>query len=99
MTPKDRVIIVAVICMFGVCLFLSLWAIFQDPLVVRTQAVELVDANGQRRAVLGISPEGTVSLGLFDENGKVRSSVGILPDGRPISVMKDASGNIVWGAP
>ncbi len=78
---------------------LAYWAFTYEPEVVGAKAFELLDEEGNRRALLGISPEGTVALGFFDEDGCLRSSVGILPSGKPMIVMTEADGKVVWGAP
>ena len=96
---RERILAVAVLVLTLCVIFLAYRVFVFEPMVVKARAFELVDENGQRRALLSVSPEGTVALGLFDKQGRVRSSVGLLPDGEPVSTMKDAEGNTVWGAP
>ncbi len=96
---RERMLAVAVVVLALCAVFLAYRAFVLEPEVVRTRAFELVDENGQMRALLSISREGTVALGFFDKQGRVRSSVGLLSDGERVSVMKGSEGKTVSGAP
>lgn len=96
---RERILAVAVLMLTLCVVFLAYRVFVFEPMVVKARAFELVDESGHRRALLGISPEGTVALGLFDQRGRVRSSMGLLPNGEPVTVMRDEDGKVAWGAP
>ncbi|MGZ3650825.1 MAG: hypothetical protein ACXVB9_06170 [Bdellovibrionota bacterium] len=66
-----------------------------DSSVTRTRQFELVDAKGQRRALIGFSGEGSPAIWFFDESGTPRLNLGIYGDGNPMIVLNDKNGQAV----
>ena len=59
--------------------------------VVRGEAIELVDAAGQRRARLNVEPTGEVVLRLTAPDGSIRVKLGAGADGSGLVLLNDAS--------
>ena len=57
--------------------------------VITAKAVELVDASGRRRILIGTSQEGSPGIWFFDQNGKSRLNLGVYEDGNPTVVLND----------
>ncbi len=51
--------------------------------VIQAKRFELLDENGQRRAVLGFADDRAPALALFDKEGHLRAELGLRPDGGP----------------
>lgn len=60
--------------------------------VVRTKRLELVDDEGEVRAVMGAESGDNVGLSLFGSNGADRLSLGIHPDGSATLALQDEEG-------
>ena len=65
--------------------------------VVRTEALELVDAVGVVRARMGVARSGSVSLALLDASGQPRADVGIDAAGSAGISVWDAAGQVRAG--
>ena len=96
---KERMMAAAIVVLMLAVVLLVYQCYVRQPDVVIARAVQLVDANGNKRALFSVSDDGMVSIGFADEQGKVKASFGLLPDGTPVAVMKDKDGKPVWGAP
>lgn len=57
----------------------------------------VIDANGNVRAGLGLSKDGSSVLEFRDANGNVRVGLGLTPEGSSVLGFRDANGNMrVW---
>lgn len=96
---RERMLMIAVVgLLMGVGL-LTYHACFQEPAVVTGKMFIVVDDNGNRRAMLSMTPEGDVAMALIDQQGNVRASMGLTRDGKPVAFMKDKNGKAIWTAP
>ena len=64
--------------------------------VVRAKRFELVDENGEVRAVLGFT-KGASALWLCDENGNARVALKVAPDGSPVLTFANQAGKQCLG--
>ena len=99
MTRREQLFAALMVLMFATTIGLACFVAFHDPVIIRARAFELFDEHGNRQAVLGTSPQGVATLTFFDEQGRARSSIGVLKDGRPVSMLRDENGNVLWAAP
>ena len=60
--------------------------------VVRARRFEVVDAKGRTRAMLGMTPGGTLKLTLDDEGGTTRARLVLGTDENPWLMLDDAKG-------
>ena len=95
---KERILAMGLVVMTVAVVLLAWMAFFHEPKVVRARAFELVDADGRRVALLGMSEEGTTALAFWDSEDRLRASLGVLPDGQPLCVLHDESGNPIDAA-
>lgn len=59
--------------------------------VVRTNMLELVDANGTIRSRLAVAPDGEVVFRLTDQSGNIRVKLGAGTDGSGLILINDAT--------
>ncbi len=59
--------------------------------VLRAQAIELVESNGQVRAQLNVEPTGEVVLRLRDETGTIRIKLGASRSGSALALLNDST--------
>ena len=62
--------------------------------VVRAQRFELVNAEGEVLAVLGLGAAGRPGLTLWDEKGEGRAALSLGPGGRPAIMLYDEKGEL-----
>ena len=55
--------------------------------------LDLWDAQGRRRAVLGLGTDGAPGLALYDQEQRVRAEVNLGPDGEPKLILRDQGGH------
>jgi hypothetical protein len=60
--------------------------------VVKARRLEMVDAAGNRRAVLSVLPDGNMALLLSDAAGNLRATLNLAPDGSPGLALGNARG-------
>jgi hypothetical protein len=60
--------------------------------VLKTRGLEIVDAAGNVRISLGVSPEGIAEVMLTESSGRARMWFTVRPDGIPSVVLADSSG-------
>jgi hypothetical protein len=58
---------------------------------VRTETLNVVDAQGHPRVVLGVSSDNAATLAMMDANGKPRMSVAVLTDGTALLTAIDTN--------
>ena len=54
--------------------------------------LDLWDAQGHRRATLGLGAEGVPSLAFYDQDQRVRAELNLGPDGEPKFTLRDPQG-------
>jgi hypothetical protein len=59
--------------------------------VLRAEAIELVDAQGQTRAQLNVEPDGEAVFRLLDEQGTIRVKVGASEDGSGLLLLDEST--------
>ena len=59
--------------------------------VLRAEAIELVDAQGEVRAQLNVEPDGEAVFRLRDEQGAIRVKVGASEDGSGLLLLKEST--------
>lgn len=59
--------------------------------VLRAEAIELVDAQGQTRAQLNVEPNGEAVFRLLDEQGTIRVKVGASEDGSGLLLLDEST--------
>jgi len=57
-------------------------------------ALWILDEDGERRAGLGLLPDGTSGLALTDERGEARASLLLGPDGSPLLALTNEGGEV-----
>ena len=80
----------------GMALLIAVGVVRQRPavaqtgsVVLRAQAIELVDSRGRVRAQLNVEADGEVLLRLRDENGTIRLKLGASEDGSGLVMMNE----------
>ena len=95
MVVAGWVLSVAVVVLLGVAVQQAV----SQPEVSRTRRIEVVDAAGRRRILLGIDPDGSPVLALWDTAGRPRILLSIRPDGAPGLSLWDAAERVLFQAP
>lgn len=60
--------------------------------IVRTRSVEVVDASGNVRVALNVTPDNTAEVMLAESNGRGRMWMTVRPDGIPSVTLADSMG-------
>lgn len=96
---REKLLSVAVIVLGVAVVFLAYKTFVSEPAAIVAQSIQLVDQQGNQRALVAVSPEGVVAVTPFDKDKRERATMGLLEDGEPHVVLRDKDGKAVWGAP
>lgn len=100
----ERAVVVGLVLSVAVLVLLGVavqQAAFQ-PEVLRVQRIEVVDATGRPRTVLGTFPGEVHGIRFLDATGHASGAIGIAADGMSALSFRDAAGRVragFWVAP
>jgi hypothetical protein len=93
---ERRVLVVTLGWVLSVATFVLLGVAVQQavsqPEVLRARRIEVVDAAGRLRILLGVLPDGTPMLGLSDAARRLRIGLAVHPNGLAQLTLGDAAG-------
>ena len=96
---RDRIWrLIIVIALLLVIAFPATWFMMEGA-SLESHSYVLVDSHGKRRAVLGMSEDGSPSLVFYDKDGKILILANTKDDGTSSLALYDKNGTVLFKAP